>query len=83
VEVLNQAENRVITTVFTVPAQRGEPAEDSEFEFYASETGAAPALHTWFYPGDATGFEFRAGRHSVAAEAAQSVNVTAATTPAN
>src|SRR5260370_22536408 len=36
VQVLNNSENRVITTVFTVPVQKKEPAEDSKFEFYAS-----------------------------------------------
>jgi hypothetical protein len=83
VQVLNQAETRVITTVFTVPAQKQEPAEDSEFEFYASETAEAPALHIWFYPGDATGFEFRQGHHTIATEAAQTVNATPSGTPGN
>src|SRR5260370_11790359 len=55
VEVLNQAENRVITTVFTVPVQRNEPAEDNEFKFYASATAEAPAFYTWFYPVASTG----------------------------
>ena len=83
VQVLNQVENRVITTVFTVPVQKQEPAQDSEFEFYASETAEAPALHIWFYPGDATGFEFRQGHHIIATEAAQTVNATPSGTPAN
>ena len=83
VQVLNQAETRVITTVLTVPAQKQEPAEDSEFEFYASETAEAPALHIWFYPGDATGFEFRQDHHTIATEAAQTVNATPSGTPGN
>jgi hypothetical protein len=62
VEILDKAGSRVITTVFTVPTLRNEPVGDSQFNFYASESAAVPELHTWFYPGDLTGFEFRPGR---------------------
>lgn len=84
VEILNQAENRVITTVFTVPTLRNEPADNSEFNFYASESAAVPELHTWFYPGDLTGFEFRPGRLGRVPEAAAQVGaMTPSGTPAN
>jgi hypothetical protein len=59
VRILNADENRVITTVFTTPVYRFEPADNSEFRFYGAESGRPPALHTWFYPGDSIGFEFR------------------------
>jgi hypothetical protein len=76
VEILNQAEDRVITTVFTVPTLRSEPVGNSEFNFYASEGTAVPELHTWFYPGDLTGFEFRPGRRGPVPEAATQVGNT-------
>jgi len=48
-------------TVFTVPIYSAQAANKSEFRFYESDTDQPPTLHTWFYPGDTTGFEFRAG----------------------
>jgi hypothetical protein len=30
--------------------------------FYDAENGQPPALHTWFYPGNPIGFEFKASR---------------------
>jgi hypothetical protein len=84
VEILDQAGDRVITAVFTVPTFRNEPTGDSQFNFYASESAAVPELHTWFYPGDLYGFEFRPGRRGPVADAASQVRAPKLSgTPAN
>ena len=71
--ILNAEENHVIATVFAIPAERLVPPDKSEFRFYEPENGEPPALHTWFYPGDSTGFEFKAGHRAPAATMAQGV----------
>jgi hypothetical protein len=71
IQIFTAQENHLIATVFAVPIYRSVPADNSEFKFYESENGQPPALHTWFYPGENTGFEFRAGR-GMAVESAQS-----------
>ena len=75
VQIFNAEENHLITTVFAIPAVKSQAPDRSEFKFYESESGQPAALHTWFYPGDSTGFEFRAGRE-VAAPAASIADAT-------
>ena len=70
--IYNAAENHVITNVLAIPAYRLRPTGDSKFNFYESEAGQAPALHTWFYPGDNSGFEFRAPKRIALANSKQS-----------
>jgi hypothetical protein len=66
VQIFNAEENHLIKTVFTVPVLKSHAPDSSEFKFYESESGQPAALHTWFYPGESTGYEFRAGREGVA-----------------
>ena len=66
VQIFNAEENHLITTVFAVPALKSHAPDSSEFKFYESESGQPATLHTWFYPGESTGYEFRAGREGVA-----------------
>jgi hypothetical protein len=68
VYVFNAKETRLITTILAIHASRLRPTDDSEFKFYDASAGQPAALHTWFYPGDDSGFEFRQPRHAVAAE---------------
>ena len=82
VRILNAEENRVVATVFTIPIYRFTPPDNSEFKFYESETGRPPALHTWFYPGESVGFEFRASRGN-AVESAQGASSTASSAATN
>lgn len=77
VQIFNAEGTHLITTVFTVPTYQLKTPDSSEFKFYESANGQPQALHTWFYPGDNTGFEFRPGRGAMADESAQStVNTT-------
>ena len=80
VQIFNAEENHLIKTVFAVPVLKSHAPDSSEFKFYESESGQPAALHTWFYPGESTGYEFRAGREGVApalsiADATSSTNV--------
>jgi hypothetical protein len=43
---------------FSHPAERTEPARDPEVRFLETARGVAPAIKTWWYPGERTGFEF-------------------------
>jgi hypothetical protein len=64
VQLFNAAENHLITTVLALAAYRVTPTDDSKFTFYEVAPGQPSALHTWFYPGDNDGFEFRAPRNN-------------------
>lgn len=58
VSIRNSDGRQLITTVWAIPAERVRLSGKSEFSFYSQSEGRPAALHTWFYPGDATGFEF-------------------------
>jgi hypothetical protein len=83
VRILNAQENRVIATVFAAPIDRFVPASSSEFGFYKSESGQLPALHTWFYPGDSVGFEFKASRGAAVVQAAHAASAAASIVSTN
>ena len=63
IAIFNGDGTRLITTVLALHAYRLEPTGGSEFEFYKSPAGQPTALHTWFYPGDDSGYEFRRPKH--------------------
>jgi hypothetical protein len=69
VQIFDAAEKRIITTVFAIPVYRDRAAGNSDFTFYNFENGQPAALHTWFYPGDSTGFEFTSTQEKVGAQA--------------
>jgi hypothetical protein len=56
--IFNGDGTRLITEVLAIHAQRLQPTERSEFAFYGATAGQPVTLHTWFYPGDESGFEF-------------------------
>ena len=66
VYIFNSEETQLITTVLAIHAGRLQPTDKSEFSFYESRAGEPTALHTWFYPGDDSGFEFLQPQHTVA-----------------
>jgi hypothetical protein len=59
VRIFDSDGKRLITTVLAIHAYRLQPTGDTEFKFYDSPAGQPTALHTWFYPGESSGFEFR------------------------
>lgn len=52
-------QGRLISTILAVYAYRLQTTGETEFKFYNSPAGQPTALHTWFYPGNNRGFEFR------------------------
>jgi hypothetical protein len=58
VQFMNKTEDEVISTVLAIPNERLKPTGKSEFSFYETPVGDAPALRAWFYPGDTFGQEF-------------------------
>jgi hypothetical protein len=64
--IFNGEGTRLITTVQAIHAQRLQPTDQSEFSFYDPTAGHPAALHTWFYPGDDSGFEFLRSQHTAA-----------------
>jgi hypothetical protein len=58
VQFTNEREDRVISTVVAIPNQRLQPTGKTEFDFYETAVGGAPALRAWFYAGDNFGQEF-------------------------
>jgi hypothetical protein len=58
VHVFNEDETEVLTTILAIPNYRLRPTGDTEFGFWETPRGTAPALRAWFYPGDNFGQEF-------------------------
>src|SRR5579864_7625308 len=64
--IFNGDETRLITTVLASHTVRVKPTDNSAFSFYDSHAGEPADLHTWFYPGDDSGFEFLQPRRTLA-----------------
>ena len=58
VYIFNGEGTRLIKMLLPIHAERSEPTDKTDFSFYDSTAGQPAALHTWFYPGEETGFEF-------------------------
>jgi len=58
VQVFNQDETQLITTILAIPNYRLRPTGETEFGFWEMPQGSPPALRAWFYPGDNFGQEF-------------------------
>jgi hypothetical protein len=58
VQVFNEDETRILTTIIAIPNERLHPTDKSEFKFWESPAGQPHALRAWFYPGDNFGHEF-------------------------
>lgn len=58
VQVFNEREDEILTTVLAIPNYRTQPTGETELSFYEAPAGQAPALRSWFYPGDLFGQAF-------------------------
>ncbi len=58
VQVLNERENHVFTTVIAIPDYRMEPRGKTTVSFYEAPEGQPLPVKAWFYPGDNYGREF-------------------------
>ncbi len=68
VQIFNEDQSHIITTVFATPYYRVEPADNSVIRFAETSDGSEASgtvpesgipIKEWFYPGDNTGEEFR------------------------
>ena len=51
-------DQKLVTTVLAIPAYRTATPDDSIIKFEERSSGSPEAIHSWFYPGDNTGWEF-------------------------
>lgn len=58
VQIWSGDESYVLATIITVPIYRDEAPGKSVFEFDERPGNSPQALHAWFYPGEAMGYEF-------------------------
>lgn len=62
VQIFDIGEAKLEMTVLAIPTFRPDPTGDTRLTFSEMPDGQAPALRTWFYPGDNLGLEFFAIR---------------------
>ena len=85
VQILNENENQVITTLLAIPNWRLKPTGDTAFTYWEMPPGQPRALRAWFYPGDNFGQEFaypKTEAVTIATAAHAEVPFTTAETPA-
>jgi hypothetical protein len=60
VQVLNQSETQILTTITAVTDSRVRPDDDSLLTYHVNsgKAGNPRAVHSWFYPGELNGYEF-------------------------
>lgn len=73
VQIFNEREDQIMTTVLAIPNYRLQPTGSTEFQWWEVPAGQPRALRAWFYPGDNFGQEF-AYPKTAAVQIAQSNN---------
>ncbi len=59
VQVFDEGEQNLVTTILAIPNYRLRPTDDTQFGFWETSAAGQPrALKAWFYPGDNFGQEF-------------------------
>jgi len=58
VQIFNERENELQTTILAIPNYRLQPTGETEFGWWETPAGQPKALRAWFYPGDNFGQEF-------------------------
>lgn len=58
VQVWNEDETNILTTILAIPNYRLEPTSETVIEFHERPGTQPQALRAWFYPGDNFGQEF-------------------------
>jgi hypothetical protein len=76
VQIFNADQSRIIDTILAIPNYRLRPTGRSQFLFWETPAGAAPALRAWFYPGDNFGQEFAYPKHLAMLETVQTTEST-------
>jgi len=58
VQIWNEDETQLITTIIAIPNYRLEPTAETVIKFHERPGDSPEALRAWFYPGDESGQEF-------------------------
>jgi hypothetical protein len=58
VQVFNEREDQIQTTILAIPNYRLQPTGETEFQWWETPAGQPKAMRAWFYPGDNFGQEF-------------------------
>ncbi len=72
VQIFNEDETEILTTLLAIPNYRLQPTADTKFSFWEMPPGQPKALRAWFYPGDNFGQEFAYPKTKAVAIAAAS-----------
>src|SRR6202044_1936897 len=84
VQIFNQDENHLLTTILAIPNYRIQPTGKTVFTFWETPPGQPKALRAWFYPGDNFGQEFaypKSAAVEIAAVSRQQVPITETAPP--
>jgi len=83
VQIYNDREDQLQTTVLAIPNYRMQPTGKTEFQWWETPAGQPKAMRAWFYPGDNFGQEFaypKTEAVAIATATNSSVPTTSATT---
>ena len=58
IQVASADGKRIFGMFHSYPAERNTVANDAEVRFLEASAGTPPAIKTWWYPGERTGYEF-------------------------
>jgi hypothetical protein len=58
VQIMSENRDRVFATINANNVYRPQPTDKTQFTFYETPAGQAPAMKDWFYPGDDYGQQF-------------------------
>ena len=58
VQIFNEREDQLQTTILAIPNYRLQPTGNTEFQWWETPAGQPRAMRAWFYPGDNFGQEF-------------------------
>lgn len=79
VQIFNEREDHLYTTILAIPNYRLQPTGETEFGWWETPAGQPKAMRAWFYPGDNFGQEFAYPKNEAVA-LASSANVNVPTT---
>jgi hypothetical protein len=85
VQIFNEDESQLQTTVLAIPNYRLQPTGKTEFGWWETPAGQPRAMRAWFYPGDNFGQEFAYPKNeavTIAARTTENVPTTYAQTEA-
>jgi hypothetical protein len=86
VQIFNEREDQLQTTILAIPNYRLQPTGNTEFQWWETPAGQPRAMRAWFYPGDNFGQEFaypKSEAVAIAAATSQQVPTTFAEDQAN